>query len=391
MKKNLKKIAAGVSAAVLVLGGVGIYRLVESDPVASVVLLDVNPSIELHVDDDAEIVRTVALNAEAEEVLAGMKLRDMDVDTAVNAIVGSLLKNGYVDELANSILLSVEDENTARGAKLKQELTEEINAILSATAVNAAILSQEVKSENAAELAEALDVSKGKAELVQNIVKANDTYKADELAKLSVNELNLIVSNPKNEVKNVVSTGKASDSAYIGAEKAKEAAFKHAGVEAANVRGLEVDFDYEYGKMVYELDFASAEYEYDYSIDAKTGEVLYSHKELDDDYVAPVQKSEAVKPVEKPAEPVKQEATKPAEAVKPAAADIGKEKAKSIALSNAGLSESQVTRLHVERDRDDGRIEYNVEFTANGKEYDYEISGSSGKILDYDVEVADRD
>ena len=286
MKRNLKKIVAGLSAAVLVLGGIGIYKFVEKDPVVSVVLLDVNPSIELHVDDDGEIVRAVALNPEAEKVLEGMKLRDMDVDTAVNAIVGSLLKNGYVDELANSILLSVEDENTVRGAKLKKELTEEINAILSAT--------------------------------------------------------------------------------------------------AANVRGVEVDFDYEYGKMVYELDFASAEYEYDYSIDAKTGEVLHSHKELDDDYVAPIKKNEAEKPVEKVEKPV--EAAKPAEAT-----DIGKDKAKAIALSNAGLTESQVTRLHVERDRDDGRIEYNVEFTANGKEYDYEISGSSGKILDYDVEVADRD
>ncbi len=383
MKKSTKKIVAGLSAAVLVLGAVGIYKLVENDPVASVVSLDVNPSIELHVDDDAEIVRAVAMNPEAEKVLNGMKLRDMDVDTAVNAIVGSLLKNGYVDELANSILLSVEDENTVRGARLKEKLTEEINAILSATSVNASILAQEVKAENTQEMADKLDVSKGKAALVQNIVEANDTYKADELAKLSVNELNLILSNPKNEVKDVVSTGKASDNAYIGSDKAKEAAFKHAGVEEANVRALEVDFDYKYGKMVYEVEFESTEYDYDYNIDAKNGDVLYSHKELDDDYVAPAKKTEPAKTVEKPAE-----ATKPAN---PAVTDIGKEKAKSIALSNAGLTESQVTRLHVERDVDDGRIEYSVEFKANGKEYDYEISGSNGKILDYDVEVADRD
>lgn len=33
---------------------------------------------------------------------------------AVNAIMGSLLKHGYVDELANSILISVEDDDAAR-------------------------------------------------------------------------------------------------------------------------------------------------------------------------------------------------------------------------------------------------------------------------------------
>lgn len=222
MKKHTKKIMAGVSAAVLVLGGIGIYNLTKEEPVASVVLLDVNPSIELHVDDDAEIIKAVALNPEAEAVLEGMKLRDMDVDTGVNAIVGSLLKHGYVDELANSILLSVEDENTARGAKLKEVLTEEINSILSATSVNAAILSQQVDDSNVNQLADELEVSKGKAALVQNIVEANDTYKAKDLAELSVNELNLIVSNSKNEVKDVVSTGTASESAYIGKEKAKK-------------------------------------------------------------------------------------------------------------------------------------------------------------------------
>lgn len=132
-----------------------------------------------------------------------------------------------------------------------------------------------------------------------------------------------------------------------------------------------MDFDYEYGKMVYEVEFESAEYDYDYSIEAKKGEVLYSHKEVDEDYVAPVQRE------------TKEESEKNN-------VDIGKEKAKSIALANAGFSESQVTRLHVERDLDDGRIEYNVEFDANGKEYDYEISGADGKILDYDVEVEDR-
>ena len=185
MKKHTKKIMAGVSAAVLVLGGIGIYNLTKEEPVASVVLLDVNPSIELHVDDDAEIIKAVALNPEAEAVLEGMKLRDMDVDTGVNAIVGSLLKHGYVDELANSILLSVEDENTARGAKLKEVLTEEINSILSATSVNAAILSQQVDNANVNQLADELEVSKGKAALVQNIVEANDTYKAKDLAEFN--------------------------------------------------------------------------------------------------------------------------------------------------------------------------------------------------------------
>lgn len=376
----MKKSLIVALALVLGLGGLGAYKGLAKEKIASVVLLDINPSIELRVDDDGEVIRAVALNQDAESVLEGMKLRDLDVDTAVNAIVGSLLKQGYVDELANSILITVEDADAARGAKLKDELTKEINAILSATSINASILAQQMDDTGLVERAEDLEISKGKATLIQSIVDANDTYQAEDLAYLSVNELNLILSNPKNEVKDVVATGKANDSAYIGKDKAKEAAFSNAGVKESDVRKLEIEIDYEYGAMVYEVDFASAEFEYDYSVNAKTGEILHNHREYDDDYVAP----EVEKPVE--SKPVENKSSSASNTT-----DIGKGKAKSVALEHAGLSESQVLRLKVERDVDDGRVEYSVEFIANGKEYDYEISAKDGKILDIDVEKEDRD
>ena len=64
--------------------------------------------------------------------------------------------------------------------------------------------------------------------------------------------------------------------------------------------------------------------------------------------------------------------------------DIGAEKAKSIALNHAGVSASQTTELKVERDTDDGVLEYEVEFKAGGKEYEYTIHGGTGQILKYE-------
>ncbi len=390
--KNGKKLVSLFAVFVLLLTGIGAFAALDRVKAASIVQLDVNPSIEIHVDEDGDVIKTEALNADAKKVLEGMKLKGADADTAVNAIVGSLLRHGYIDELANTILLTVEDENTVRGEKLKEELTEEVSEILKATAVQAAVLSQNMKDTS---IAKEADISQGKATLVQNIVDANETYDAKELAKLSVNELNLIISNSKNKVENVTSTGNAADSAYIGKEKAKEAAFAHAGVKEADVRELEVEMDYEHKTMVYELDFSSGEYEYDYVMDAKTGEILHSHREIDDDYTVPAVKNEITTAKQNEtteqnkAITAKQNETTNTEET--AVNDIGREKAKSIALTHAGLSESEVNRLRVERERDDGRIEYSVEFTADGKEYDYEISGETGRILDYDVEKEDRD
>lgn len=66
---------------------------------------------------------------------------------------------------------------------------------------------------------------------------------------------------------------------------------------------------------------------------------------------------------------------------------IGAQQAKEIALKHAGRTASQVVGLQAERDWDDGRMEYEVEFKANGLEYDT-IHGETGAVLEHE---ADRD
>lgn len=63
---------------------------------------------------------------------------------------------------------------------------------------------------------------------------------------------------------------------------------------------------------------------------------------------------------------------------------ISRDKAKSIALNDAGLKESKVRQLEVELDKEENK--YEVNFEANGKEYSYEINATTGKIIDKEVE-----
>lgn len=63
---------------------------------------------------------------------------------------------------------------------------------------------------------------------------------------------------------------------------------------------------------------------------------------------------------------------------------ISRDKAKSIALNDAGLKESKVRQLEVELDKEDNK--YEVDFEYNGKEYSYEINATTGKIIDKEVE-----
>lgn len=368
-KKNnnfVKKFAA-VAAALIVLVGAGTFGYnyySTANTVASIVSIDVNPGIEMTLNGKAKVIEANALNDDAKKVLDGLELKGTAANTATNAIIGSLLKNGYIDELANSILISVEDKDSTRGEQLQNELTQQVEATLNESSVNASVLAQQVKGDELKDEAQELSISQGKAALIEKIIAANPTYSKEELAKLSVNDLNLILSNPKNEVKEVATAGStASDKAYIGTAKAKAAALAHVNVKEADVFDLEIDFDYEFGKMIYEVDFDTKNREYEIHVDALTGKIVTAHSAYDNNNkeaatAAPAQQSK----------------------------DIGKDKAKEIALNKAGVKASEASNLRVTSDYDDGRLEYNVEFVHNKKKYEYEINAANGNITDYDID-----
>ena len=67
--------------------------------------------------------------------------------------------------------------------------------------------------------------------------------------------------------------------------------------------------------------------------------------------------------------------------------DIGQEEAEKIAFQDAGIQETDTSRLRVSREQDDGRKSYEIEFDAENKEYSYEIQASDGTILSSDVET----
>ncbi len=372
-KKARKKWVPALAAAcvALVVAGGGFQYYMQNNTVASIVLLDVNPSVELTVNQKEKVLSATPANEDASVILDGMDLRGAHVDVAMNAIVGSLLQHGFVDELANSILITVEDTNAERGAQLQQDLTAQADAILSSAQVHGAILSQTIQdSQLLQQQAETYGISAGKVVLIQTIVDASGgLHTFEELVGLSINELNLLYTSlttqnsnqqtqPTTPSHTIQSSGEASVQAYIGTEAAQAAAFAHAGVSSSDAVVLEVDYDYEDGCMVYEIEFVVGSVEYEYDIDAATGAVIKYQKEG------------GHTPVISQNQPQTGTAT----------TEIGEKQAKSIAFSHAGVSESQVSSLRVERDLDDGRLEYEVSFWVGDTEYEYTIDAASGGV-----------
>ena len=358
-KKRWTTLAAACLALVL-LGGGGIFYQ-QAHAVASVVSLDVNPSIELKVSKSEKVLVCTPLNEDAKAILAdmggGADLKGAKLDVAVNAIVGSLVRNGYLNSISSAIMISVEDNDTARAEKLQRELTSTVDGVLQTSEAKASVLTQTLTQDaGLAQQARENSISTGKAALVNRVLALNPALKFDALAKLSVEEL-----------KDLAEAG--APAMPIGTDKAMDIAAAAFGkASTAKMAYSAVDPELDESPAHYEVEIKSQTgEEFEYKIDAYTGAILESKREAADGTEVPV-----VQP------------SKPA-----ASGDIGYAKAKSVALNHAGVSENKAYDMEIELDDEDGTLVYEVEFKSGNMEYSYEINAASGAILKHEAELDD--
>ena len=353
--------------AVMLLGGGLFYQ--RANAVASVVSLDVNPSIELKVNRSEKVLVCTPLNEDAKAILAdmgnGADLKGAKLDVAVNAIVGSLVRNGYLDSISSAIMISVEDKDTARAEKLQRELTSTVDGVLQTSEAKAAVLTQTLTQDAGREQqARENNISTGKAALVNHVLALNSALKFDALAKLSVEEL-----------KDLAEAG--APAMPIGMDAARTAAEEHAGTTALDSVTVEVDSELDESPAHYEVELHTAWGEFEYLVDAYTGKVISGQKDLLTTASTPSTPNVTTKPSDQKPDP------------SGTAQDIGYAKAKSIALNHAGVSENEAYDMDIELDDEDGILVYEVEFKSGNMEYDYEINAATGAILKHESELDD--
>lgn len=141
---------------------------------------------------------------------------------------------------------------------------------------------------------------------------------------------------------------------YIGMDGAKEIAYANAEVDASNVVLKKAKFEVDNGVHVYEIEFTVNGVEYEYEINAITGAVI--EKEVGGSPTTPPQTGNY----------------------------IGIDAAKLAALTHAGFTAEQVTRLSAKLEIERGIYVYEVEFRFGGNEYEYEINATTAAIISVD-------
>lgn len=202
----LKWAAACAACLVLFVSGLLTGLLIpdgEGDPIppaeaAAFVYLDVNPSVELRVDSENNVLECLAANDDAEELLASLKLCGVDMNTALTAITGAMYVNGYLSIDSNSILVSVDASDDEATSALLTDITENINTVFEKSTLECSVIAQGVKvNDELKQRAEENGVSVGKMHFVDKVISEMGAFSDEDvsdLVNMSIKDLNSMYS-----------------------------------------------------------------------------------------------------------------------------------------------------------------------------------------------------
>ena len=352
--KTVMQLAAACVALVLLVGGIFYYR--GNLMVDSLVDLDVNPGIELLTNQKNRVLEAYATNGDGDKVLSGMDLQNVDLQVALNAIVGSMVQQGYMTKDTKGVLVTVQNKDQKKADNLRKLVVKEMEIALSTEDMNAAVFHQVISSQNnnASAFARKNNISLGKAVFVLNLANKARSLDAKELAKMKISEIAKLVADKNIDIRDII------------------------------------------------------EYDSDDSLWENIADAIEDINEGDDDYIVATTQQESTQAVQvQPTETkaVAQTETQAATQTQPqthaqtqpqtklqtnaqpqTGGRISADKAKAIAFGHAGVSAGQVRDLSVEYD-DDGV--YEIDFKVGNMEYDYEIGAVDGSIRKADVEQDD--
>lgn len=355
----------GVAAAACVLfavGVVGVPYYGNNYVPDSHVDIDVNPGVEIVTNKKNKVLEVQSTNQDGASVIDGMNLKNTELKVAVNALIGSMVQKGYIQNDNTGILVTVRNDNEDKANKVKAEVLNDINTALSTNSVQATVINQTVKSTvDAKKFAAEINISIGKAVFVLNLAAKDGSLDAKELAKMKVSEIASLVVQKGIDVRDIVDYD-SDDSIWENIADAIE----------------DIDED------AREKGIATSA-----AVENTTVSATTAAQPQPAATVAPAATTAAQTEVPtQPAAPT-QAATQPQTAAptQPAASGISADRAKQIALSHAGVSGASFTK--VELDTDDGVRVYEIEFKVGNVEYDYDIDATSGAILSSSSEIDD--
>lgn len=177
---------AAAACVLVVAAGSGGYELYRGSLIDSIVGLDVNPSVELSVNRKEKVLKAEALNEDAQAVLDGMDLKGVKLNVAVNAVVGAMAAEGYLEDLDSAILVTVMGDSVSRTSVLRSQVVADVEKSLEENQVQAVVYDQQaVIRDDVRETADEYGISYGKAYFLEELIGQSPVLTEEDLARLS--------------------------------------------------------------------------------------------------------------------------------------------------------------------------------------------------------------
>lgn len=308
---------------------------------AGTVTIEINPGVEYVITRDGNVMAVRFLNDDAEELLEEIALKGQSLKSALSLTVAAYKTAGFM-ERNDTVLISF-DKKLIGDAKLKESVSEVVREALEKTkSVHTVVYATATDNDETAAIAKKYGVSHGKAKLIAD-AKKNSSMSEEDIANLPLDELialqkevdstvidskyigilkakaialndsgcttrvifteaRLIDKGVKYPYYRLVFNDKHTQWTYlinavngdileknevvlfISLEEAKDIALKDAGIKdkpEVKVVFTKEELSRNSGRPCWVLEFYTAEFQYLYKIDAKTGEIIFFDYHID--------------------------------------------------------------------------------------------------------------
>ena len=306
----------------------------------AVVSIDVNPSVALSLNRFEYVIDTQAGNTDGAEVLDDLSLKNLKLSTALEPLMGAMSRKGYLDDQAQiSVFVDGSDDDFNR--ELYDEITEDL-AHLAPDAVT-----------QVGESATAQPDTQQPPEQ-QTTEQTTEQPSAEQTTEQPATD-----QTTEQPITGQTGEQQPQQSASITEEQAKEIAANHAGVAVADLTFHSVSLEEDDGRAVYDVEFYSGSTEYDYEIDAATGDILSYDNDVEN-FSIPQQQGTAT------------------------GSYIGEDAAKAAALQRGRAHRGSGPLGKVRAGRGRRPLLYELEFSSGQHEYECEVEAFTGEILNFE-------
>ena len=177
--------------------------------IVSTLTIDVNPSIEINLNNENEVVNVKPLNEDSTKLLENTEFKGNSLEETMNILITLLKDNEYLSYETNTILINVES-NDEKLSSIVQDSVKKI-AKEKEIIIDVVMLSVE-ETEELKELAVQNNITISKAYYIQEQIKDEEGITFEELKDVSINEIKTKVEDYKEEQerKNKEETNKSS-------------------------------------------------------------------------------------------------------------------------------------------------------------------------------------